>query len=140
MDSVRITRIELKNYNPNDIAAVSVYKDSSAFRLIGQQGAYGVVYIQTKKFARNKYWNFLSHRSADYLKLVPNPYSDSSVVYILNDKVLKTNFEGTLSSIDDKNFLELRIIGADRLKKDYDITNRQNGIMIRTSVNPQPKK
>ena len=98
---------------------MTVYKDANAIKLVGEQGKFGAVYIETKKFARNKYWNYFKSKSADYLKNVPTPQSDSSVIYILNGKVLKTNFEGDLSGIDDKNFIELTVIDKQKLSKDY---------------------
>ena len=132
IDSVNVTRIEMQEYQPNDIASVTVYKDANAIKLVGEQGKFGAVYIETKKFARNKYWNYFKPKSADYLKNVPTPQSDSSVIYILNGKVLKTNFEGDLSGIDDKNFIELTVIDKQKLSKDYNISGKSLGVIIRT--------
>ncbi|OJY89999.1 MAG: hypothetical protein BGP13_23150 [Sphingobacteriales bacterium 40-81] len=132
IDSVNVTRIEMQEYQPNDIAAVTVYKDANAIKLVGEQGKFGVVYIETKRFARNKYWNYFKSKSADYLKNVPTPQSDSSVIYILNGKVLKTNFEGDLSGIDDKNFIKLTVIDKQKLSKDYNISDKSFGVIIKT--------
>lgn len=132
IDSVNVTRIEIQEYQPTDFAAVTVYKDTNAIKLIGEQGKYGAVYIETKKFARNKYWNYFKLKSADYLKIVPTPQSDSSVIYILNDQILKTNFEGDLSRIDDKNFIELIVIDKQKLNKDYNIPDKLFGVIVRT--------
>ena len=134
IDSVNVTRIEMQEYQPTDIAVVTVYKDTNAIRLVGQQGKFGAVYVETKRFARNKYWNYFKIKSADYLKIVPTPQSDSSVIYILNDKVLKTNFEGDLSGIDDNNFIELNIIDKQKLNKDYNISDKTFGIVVRTKL------
>ena len=134
IDSVNVTRIEMKHYEPTDIAVVTVYKDTNAIKLVGEQGKFGAVYVETKKFARNKYWNYFKTKSADYLKIIPTPQSDSTVIYILNDKVLKTNFEGDLSGIDDKNFIELNIIDNQKLNKDYNVSDKSFGIIIRTKL------
>ena len=138
IDSVNVTRIEMQEYQPTDIAFVTVYKDTNAIKLVGEQGKFGAVYVETKKFARNKYWNYFKSKSADYLKFVPTPQSDSSVIYILNDKVLKTNFEGDLSGIDDKNFIELNMIDKQKLNKDYNISDKSFGVIVRTK--PKDKK
>jgi len=58
IDSVNVTRIEMQEYQPTDIAVVTVYKDANAIKLVGEQGKFGAVYVETKKFARNKYWNY----------------------------------------------------------------------------------
>lgn len=138
IDSVNVTRLELQGYEPTDIAVLTVVKDSNAIKLIGPQGKYGIVYIETKKFARNKYWNYFKSKSADYLKIVPAPASDSTVVYILNDKVLTTNFEGDLSLIDDSNFIELKVIDKQKLNKDYNISDKSFGVLVHTK--PKEKK
>ena len=138
IDSVNVTRIEVQEYQPTDIAVVTVYKDTNAIKLVGEQGKFGAVYVETKKFARNKYWNYFKTKSPDYLKIVPTPQSDSSVIYILNDKVLKTNFEGDLSGVDDNNFIEIIIIDKQKLNKDYNISDKSFGVIVRTK--PKDKK
>src|SRR5436309_1227285 len=95
IDSVNVFRDELNNYDPLQIAMVTVYKDTMAVNLIGAEGKNGVVYIETKAFARNRYWNYFQSKSDSYLKAVPRPESDTSVQYILNNKVLKNNIEAT---------------------------------------------
>lgn len=141
IDSINVTRTELQKYQPTEIAVVTVYKDTNAIKLVGEQGKYGVVYIETKKFARNRYWNYFKNKSAEYLSIVPTPESDSSVVYILNGIIQTKNFEGDLSTIDDKNFIELKVIDKQDLNKQYGIKDKEFGILIRTEVEKQtPKK
>ncbi len=134
IDSLNVTRIELQQYQPTEIAAMTIYKDTNAIKLIGQQGKNGVVYIETKKFAKNRYWNYFKQKSAYYLNAIPNPQSDSLVAYILNEKVLTTNYEGDLSAIDDKIFIDLKVIDKQILLKDYGITDKTYGILIKTNV------
>lgn len=134
IDSINVTRIEIQEYQPTDIAVVTVYKDTNAIKLVGEQGKFGAVFMVTKKFARNKYWNFFKSKSADYFKNVPTPQSDSSVIYILNDKILKTNFEGDLSAVDNKTFIELNIIDKQKLINDYNIFDKAFGIVIKTKT------
>ena len=134
IDSINVTRIEMQEYQPTDIAVVTVYKDTNAVKLVGEQGEFGAVYVETKKFARNKYWNFFKSKSTDYLNIVSTPQSDHSVVYILNEKVLKTNFEGDLSGIDEKTFIDLNIIDKQKLKKEYNISDKAFGVIIRTKL------
>ncbi len=63
-----------------------------------------------------------------------HPENDSSIQYILNSKVLKENFEGDLALINDKTFIGIQIIGKEQLIKDYSITNKDYGVIIRTNV------
>ena len=134
IDSVNVTRIELQKYQPSDIALVTVYKDTNAIKLVGPQGKDGAVYVETKAFARNKYWHLFSERSPEYLNAVPDPQSDSSVAYILNGKVLKENFEGDLSLLDDKSLTEISVIDAEKLKKDFNVLDKRVGVLIKANV------
>ena len=122
----------MQEYQPTDIAVVTVYKDSNAIKLVGEQGRFGAVYVETKKFARSRYWNFFKSKSAEYFKTVPTLQSDSSVIYILNGKILKTNFEGDLSGIDETTFIDLEVIDKRKLTKDYNISDKAFGVIIRT--------
>jgi hypothetical protein len=132
IDSVNVTRIELQNLNAKDVAEIVVYKDTNAIKLVGDQGRFGAVYIETKTFAKNKYWNFFKSKSEIYFKIVPTPESDSAIAYILNGKVLGTNFEGDLSNINDQSFVYLKVIDKDKLKKEYKVTGKSFGVLIST--------
>ncbi len=134
IDSINVDKAELYKYQPTDIATVSVYKDSNAIRLVGPGGKDGAVYIETKVFAKNRYWQYFKTKSAEYANLIPTPASDSLVQYILNRRILKENFEGTLSSIDDKTFKEILIVDKRTLEKEYKITNKSFGVVIKSDV------
>lgn len=132
IDSVNVTRLELQQYNPNDIALLTVFKGQHAIDLIGEQGNNGVIYIQTKKFARNRYWTFFKSKSVDYAKAVPDVMADSLVLYILNNKVLEKNYEGDLASITNENFISIRILDKATLISQYNIKDRAFGVLINT--------
>jgi len=132
IDSISIDKSELNKYNPKDIATVSVYKDSEAISLVGPDGKDGVVYIVTKAFAKKRYWNYFRSKSTDYAKMVLSPESDSTVQYILNERVLKSNYEGDLELIDDNIFKELIIIDKETLKSKYNIQDKEFGVMIKS--------
>jgi hypothetical protein len=130
IDSVNVDKGDLKNSNPADIAAVTVYKDSEAIRIAGPDGKDGAVYIETKVFARKRYWAFFSSKSEEYAKIVPNPESDTSVQYFLNKRVLKSNFEGDLALINDSTFKKITIFDKQTLQAQYKITDKEYGVLI----------
>ena len=134
IDSINVDRSELDKYKPTEIASVSVYKDSNAIKLVGPDGKDGVVYIETNVFAKNKYWNYFRSKSNEYARIVVTPDADTAVQYILNKRVLTSNFEGDLSLIDDKIFKELVVIDKETLQKEYNITNKSAGIIIKSEV------
>lgn len=140
VDSVRMTKNDLLKYEPNQIASVTVYKDKSAWEKFGSEAVNGLIYIETKDFAKKRYWNFLSSKSIEYKKLVPEPSQDNNVVYILNNKVLKENFEGDLASINNENFINIKIITSEILKSDFDITNKKGGVVITKKPTEKNKK
>lgn len=132
LDSVNILRSEMLNINPTDVASVTVYRGKEATDLIGENGKDGVIYIFTKSYAKNSYWNYFRSKSKHYSDSLPTPESDSTVQYILNKRILTTNFEGDLMSIDDSIFKELIIIDKKTLEKEYNIFNKAFGIVIKS--------
>lgn len=143
IDSVMVTREAIQDYQPTDIAVVTVYKDAHAIDLVGPQGRNGAVYIETKKFARNRYWKFFKSKSTRYAKVVPTLAIDSTVVYILNGKVLTENFEGDLSRINEESFISLQVLRKHTLLKDYGVKDRSIGVLIDANIkasNQQPDR
>jgi hypothetical protein len=132
MDSVNVTRYDLEDVSPDDIASVTVYKDSNAIKLVGPDGKYGVVFIHTKKFVREKYWKYFSSKSNEYHEAVPTPASDSSVAYIINDTVVKDEIENTLASINDTTFKSLKVVTDKKTMKELGIKNKRAAVVIAT--------
>ena len=83
-------------------------------------------------FARESYWNYFRSKSKEYKISVPDADTEAKVAYILNGQVLKSNPEIDLLKIDDNNFSELDIVDQDKLKKDYKISDKILGILIKT--------
>lgn len=130
LDSVNVDKSELQQINPDNVAKVSVYKDSNAIRLVGPDGKDGVVYIETKGFDRKRYWTFFSSKSGEYLKIVPAPGSDTAIQYILNNRILTKNFEGDLALIDDSTFKNIKILDRPALESQYQISDKKYGVVI----------
>ena len=132
LDSVRVNTGVLENYQPTEFAMVSVYKNADSLKINDPNAKNGVIYFTTKLFARDHYWNYFKSKSSEYTKLVPDLTTEEKVVYILNDKVLKNNFEAELFNINDSNFIELTLINQEALKKDYKISSKVLGVIIKT--------
>jgi hypothetical protein len=132
IDSINVDQSEMMKYQPEQIAKVSVYKGSDAIDLVGPEGKDGVVYIETKVFAKNKYWSYFRIKSEDYAKAALTPQSDSVIQYILNDRILTTNFEGDLALITDDIFKEIKVIDKETLQKNYNISDKSYGVIIKS--------
>jgi len=135
IDSVRVNKRVLQNYNPNEIASVTVYKGSDATKKI-DAAINGLIFIETKKFAKLKYWKFFKSKSEEYSKLATSPEDDSNIQYILNKRILKDNFEGDLAAIDDKIFKGIQILSKQQLINDYNINDKDFGVLITSDVPP----
>ncbi len=132
VDSARVNRIELEKLNPSEILSVSVYKDANITKLAGLDAKDGIVYVTTRVYVRNKYWNYFKSKSSEYSKIVLTPDADSTIQYILDKHILNTNIEGDLSSMDDTTFKEIRIVDKDTLQKEFGIYGKTYGVIIKT--------
>ncbi|MCO5935060.1 hypothetical protein NAF17_05885 [Mucilaginibacter sp. RB4R14] len=139
VDSVKVLKADLMKYNPDDIVMLTVYKDANAIELGGPEAKYGLIYIETKQFAKKRYWNFFSSKSAEYTKVVPSATEDANVQYILNKRVLTKSYEGDLASINDKTFKEIRIISKNDLFKNFGVKDKAYGIIIISDAPPNLK-
>ena len=135
IDSIRVNKRVLQNYQPEEIAMITVYKNSDATKRV-KSATNGLIYIETKDFARQRYQEYFKSKSQEYAKIISSPEKDSNVQYILNKKVLKNNFEGDLASIDDKIFKGIQIINKQQLIEDYNIKDKDYGILISSDVPP----
>lgn len=132
IDSVKVPGATLQSLQPTDIAMLNVYKDSSKVSQFGAEGKNGVIYIETKKFVRTRYWNLFKSKSIGYAKAVPHPNTDSTIVYFLNGKILENNLEDNLSKVDAATSLEIKIIDKQTLLTDFAITGKRLGVLIST--------
>ncbi|MDB5111804.1 MAG: hypothetical protein JWR67_2918 [Mucilaginibacter sp.] len=135
IDSIRVNKRVLQNYDPNEIASVTVYKNADAIKKM-ESATNGLIYIETKKFAKLKYWKFFKSKSEEYAKIVTSPENDSSIQCILNKRILKDNFEGDLAAIDDKIFKGIQIISKQQLALDYNIIDKEFGVLINSDIPP----
>jgi hypothetical protein len=134
MDSVNVDKNELMKYDPKNIALVTVLKSKEAIAIIGDEGKDGAVYIETISFAKSRYWKYFQSKSPEYRNLVPVAGQDTTVQYILNDRVLDKNFQGTLALIDDKVFKEIKVLSKEELQKQFGIQNKNAGVLIKSDV------
>jgi hypothetical protein len=122
----------LPSINPNDIAAVVVYKDTTAIKILGNDGKNGVIYITTIEHARKKYIDYFRSKSTEYSDIVHTIDDELNVVYILNNNILGKVNAGDLYLIDDTNYVDLKIINEEELQKEYNILDKKFGIIIKT--------
>jgi len=130
LDSVRVSHDQLQLMDANQVTLVIVYKMDHAVQLYGDSAKDGAVWIETRPFARKHYITFFRKISPKYDSLYNIAKTDTTFQYIANDKIETGSFEGSFESIDDKTFISMDIINADDLKKKYNITDKQYGIIL----------
>lgn len=132
IDSARVSKSELNNYDPKSIASLNMLTDSVDKAPFGMEGEDGVVFIETIPFARKRFVRFFRKVSTVYDSLYSVQGADSSFCYVINDKLQINNYEGNLASIDDKLFISLTVINADELKRLYAVNDKKYGILVRS--------
>lgn len=132
IDSVKVDKVEMQNFKSEDISAVSVYKDKATLAGLGEEAKNGVIYIETKKFNKEKYVNFFKSRSEDYAKIYSKENDDSKFVYILNGNAMINSSEYDLARLQDIKLKSLTVIYKNELQKKYNIFGKDNGVIITT--------
>lgn len=132
LDSVETKMSILEEVNPMNISNIEILIPKTAKRSLGERGGDGAIYVTTVKFAKLNYWKFLSDNSNEYLKRIPNPDSDTSAIYILNDSVLTKNPSGSLFLLNKRNFKRLNILDQPELEEKYGVADKQFGVIIKS--------
>jgi len=91
VDSVRIGQADLQKYKSDDIATITVYKDSTKFKHL-DSNAIGAIYIETNQFSRKRFLNYFKSKSPEFKNLLTSQQSDDSFQYVLNGEVLSKNY------------------------------------------------
>ncbi|WP_110831009.1 hypothetical protein [Pedobacter nutrimenti] len=138
IDGKEVLKSEMGNINSNDIATVTVLKEG-AFKKYGEKGKNGVVLIETKAYSRKRFQQYFSAKSPSYKTLLELNSNDQNIQYILNEKVLKNDYEGDLASIADSTLISVDVIDAGELKK-YKVTDKQHGLLIKTKDKSEPQQ
>lgn len=134
IDSVNLEKSEFIKFDPKNIASLTIYEGKEVVGILGDKGKDGAVYVESIPFAKKRFQRFFKTKSKEFENLVPTLESDSTIQYILNDKVLVKDYEGNLSAINDETFKEIKIITKEDLVKDYGISDKSVGVLIRSRV------
>src|SRR6185312_7244908 len=58
LNGTRVNQRVLENFDPSEFASVTVYRGKEAIGRAGPDAKSGLFYIETKKFAKQRYWNY----------------------------------------------------------------------------------
>ncbi|HEY8956742.1 hypothetical protein [Chitinophaga sp.] len=133
LDSVVVNQAAIGQVSPDRIGVITIAKGAKAVLKYGSQAENGVVYIETKPFARKRVNVLLSSQSPAYDSLLRRYGNDSSFYFIVNGKPVTPTNETGLMTLDRKTFRSLRIISDKEVQDKYQVMDRKAGIVITSS-------
>lgn len=140
-DGMPTTRAYLDTLNPNDIAQVTVLKDSAAVTLYGENAKDGAILITTIASVRKHNWKLFSSQSEEYATLVRSWEEDENIQYIINGKAMLYPFDPQLLNITARNLRSIKIIDKAALVSIYNIEEKTHGVIIEiTSIPQKPER
>ncbi|SFD50679.1 hypothetical protein SAMN05518672_102224 [Chitinophaga sp. CF118] len=131
LDSVE-TDGGMAGLSPDRIALINVVKGKKLQERYGARAANGVIYIETKPFARKRYNKMFGELSPAYAATLKQYGSDSSFQYILDGALLTNSIEPMLAALERKNIADITIIDPKLLKKQYKVNDKLAGVVIRS--------
>lgn len=133
LDSVVVNQAAIGQVSPDRIGVITIAKGAKAVLKYGSQAENGVVYIETKPFARKRVNVLLSSESPAYDSLLHKYGNDSSFYFIVNGKPVTPTNETGLMTLDRKTFRSVRIISDKEVQDKYQVMDRKAGIVITSS-------
>lgn len=121
--------VSIQDIDPQTITAITKIFPKAAAKEYGAKAVDGAYIIESRAYAKSIYESLFSSFSRDYAKII-NSTDTSAIQYILNGKVLKGNFEGELSGINEKSLKKLEIVDQSELSSKFQITNKPVGVIV----------
>lgn len=128
LDGVNANKADIEDHDPTEIAFITIVKGGDANHTTNSRK--DAIYVYTKKYAREQYWNYFKSKSPRYAEIVQLPGLDTHVVYIINGSVLEENVESLLYDVNDSNFIDLKVIDEKELKKQFKIRDKKWGVVL----------
>jgi hypothetical protein len=133
VDSVKVTAAAATGLTPDKIGLITIAKGRGAVLRYGSQAENGVVYIETKEFARRRVETFLRAVSPAYDSLRRQQPADSAITFLVNDKLVSGNDEARLFTVDRKTFVNLKVLSPEVLREKYQVEGKKAGVAIISS-------
>ncbi|WP_296621529.1 hypothetical protein [Marivirga sp.] len=130
VDGEPIDKSKLGNYDPSTIATLTTFYGKEAKNKYGEIANDGAVVVRTKKFAINIFEDFFSQYSPEYEEMITTTEREK-IQYILNGEILKEDYEGKLSLLEDKTLKGLKVIDSMELKNQFNIDDKEVGVVLK---------
>lgn len=129
VDSVEATN-GLEQLTPDKIALINIVKSPTLQAQYGAKAANGIMYIETRPFARRRFNRLFTSLSPAFEAAIKKYGDDSKFQYILDGTKIDDNSVNMLAALEKKNITSLVVVDGDTLKKTYDVKDRKVGVII----------
>ncbi|MBO9730052.1 MAG: hypothetical protein J7623_15550 [Chitinophaga sp.] len=133
LDSVVVTQAVVGQVSPDRIGLMTIAKGSKAVLKYGSQAENGVVYIETKPFARKRVQTLLRSKSPQYDSLLNKYGNDSSFLYVVNGHPMEPTNETLFMTLDQKTFRSINILTREQIVKSFGEAKHEAVIVITSS-------
>jgi hypothetical protein len=131
VDSVK-TETGMNGLNPENIGLISVVKGKKLVEKYGPGAVNGVIFIETKPFAHERYKKMFSEIAPAYAAALKQHGTDSSFQYILDGVLVKNPVDAMLTALERKSIIDISVISSAVLLTDYKVKGKQAGVVIRS--------
>lgn len=129
VDSVEATD-GLKNLSPDKIAFMNVVKSPTLQAKYGPKAANGIIYIETKPFARKRYNRLFTGLSPAFEAAIKKYGDDSKFQYILDGVKIDENSMNMLAALEPNGIADLVVVDAKMLKKTFDVKDKEKKVGV----------
>lgn len=129
VDSVEATG-GLHNLSPENIAFMNVVKSPTLQAKYGSRAANGIIYIETKPFARKRYNRLFMALSPAFEAAVKKYGDDSRFQYILDGKKIDENSVNMLAALERNAIASVAVVDAKVLKQQYDVKDKEKKVGV----------
>jgi hypothetical protein len=129
VDSVEATG-GLNNLSPDKIAFMNVVKSPTLQAKYGPKAANGIIYIETKPFARKRYNRLFVELSPAFEAAIKKYGDDSKFQYIMDGVKISENSMNMLAALEKKSITNLLVVDAKTLKTTYDVKDKEKKVGV----------
>ncbi len=131
VDSVEVED-GLNHLSPDKIAFMNVVKSPTLQAKYGAKAENGIIYIETKPFARKRYNRLFSELSPAFEAALKKYGSDSVFQYILDGTKIDETSMNMLAALEKKGIGSLVVVDAAMLKSKYGVKEKDKklGVII----------
>jgi hypothetical protein len=121
----------LGNLTPDKIAFINIVKSPTLQEKYGAKAANGIMYIETKPFARKRFTRLFSTISPAFEAAYKQAGgTDSAFQYVLDGQKIDDTTMNMLAALEKNAIANIAVIDAKALKGQYQVKDKKVGVVI----------